>query len=428
VVVVTAVVSTGTDAPCARRLIPGALIARRMTCGLSRRDVAALVDLPAREVFLYEEGLRAPSPIQLERLAEAVGCRPDELIDIELGRETLADLRFAVGLRLSDAAELVRASQAGRDLHVSAETLSALECGEPIVEPGWDEPVVTGRLLAPLAKIYGVPTRMVLDAWMRTRPAEPAPMVETTARGGPSRAAVAAWASLNERQRVYLGEIMRDDRMTATEMWMRRLQRLPVPRAADWRRLPLTLKAAPAKAGYTRLQERLRRRGVHDPGAGGTVHALARRGLVVVTEDVIDHPVAGEVVRVLVEITRRGRAAARAGLDEPAEVDHEPHLLSEWLWGVLIRVAVAEPEGLAEDRLAGRSLFFLGVGYRNAIGAPPSRGLIESVPVLAAGGTHVAEFRWRLTDLGRHHVVSFADLYRRRYPRVDCAGLEGLVV
>ncbi|MCY1144115.1 hypothetical protein OWR29_39485 [Actinoplanes sp. Pm04-4] len=278
-----------------------------------------------------------------------------------------------------------------------------------------------------LAKVYRVSTRMVLDAWMRTRPQESAPLVEAPDRTGHSRAAIAAWAALNERQRVYLGEIMRDDRMTATEMWMRRLRRLPVPKAAEWRQLPLTLKAAPTRTGYTRLQERLRRRGVHDPGTGGTVHALARRGLVIVTEDVIEHPAVGEVARVLVEITRRGRAAARAGLDEPVQVDHEPHLLSEWLWGVLVRVAAAEPEGLPEDRLAGRALFFLGVGYRQAVGGSPSRGLIESVPVLAAGGTHVEEFRWKLTELGQHHVTAFADLYRQRYPGVDVSGLHNRV-
>jgi transcriptional regulator with XRE-family HTH domain len=420
----TTIASADTVAPSDRHLIPGALTTRRMTGGFSRHDLAALAGMSAREVFLYEEGLRAASLVQVERLAAAVGCRPDELIDIELGRETLADLRFSVGLTLADAADLVATSAAGRELHVSAETLSALERGEPVQGHDWGEPVVTGRLVAVLAKIYGVPTRMVLDAWMRTRPYESAPLVETPDRGGPSRAAIAAWTSLNERQRVYLGEIMRDDRMTAAEMWMRRLQRLPVPKAAEWRQLPLALKGAPTQTGYTRLQERLRRRGVHDPGTGGTVHALARRGLVVVTEDVIDHPVAGEVVRVLVQITRRGRAAARAGLNEPVEIDHEPHLLSEWLWGVLVRVAAAEPEGLPEDRLAGRSLFFLGVGYRNSGGGPPSRGLIESVAVLAAGGTHVEEYRWRLTDLGRHHVAAFVDLYRRRYPRVDCTGLK----
>lgn len=423
----TAILSTDSATSSVRQLIPGALSARRLTGGLSRRDVAALAAMSAREVFLYEEGLLAAGPAGVERLAGAVGCRPDELIDIEPGRETLADLRFTVGLRLTDAAALAGSSPAGRELRVSTEMLSALENGESLHEPGWDTPVVAGRLVTVLARIYAVPVRMVLDAWMRTRPQEPAPLVETPDSGGPSRAAVAAWASLNERQRVYLGEIMRDDRMTATEMWMRRLQRMPVPRSAEWRRLPLAFKGAPTQTGYTRLQERLRRRGVHDPGTGPTVHALARRGLVVVTEDVVHDPVAGEVVRVLVEITRRGRAAARAGLDEPVEVDHEPHLLSEWLWSVLVRVAAVEPDGLPEDRLAGRALFFLGVGYRSAAGGPPSRGLIASVAVLAAGGTHVEEFRWRLTDLGRQHLAAFADLYRRRYPRVDCTGIEGIV-
>ena len=45
------------------------------------------------------------------------------------------------------------------------------------------------------------------------------------------------------------------------------------------------------------------------------VHAWG--DVVVVTEDVIDHPVAGEVVRVLVEITRRGRAAVRPSPGRP---------------------------------------------------------------------------------------------------------------
>jgi hypothetical protein len=93
---------------------------------------------------------------------------------------------------------------------------------------------------------------MVLDAWMRTRPDEPAPVPAGKPEPGPSRAALKTWGSLNERQQVYLGEIMRDDRMTETEMWMRRVQRLPVPRAAEWRKLPLALRAAPAAVGYTR--------------------------------------------------------------------------------------------------------------------------------------------------------------------------------
>ncbi|MFJ5843583.1 hypothetical protein [Streptomyces sp. NPDC092903] len=268
-----------------------------------------------------------------------------------------------------------------------------------------------------------MPARMVLDAWMRTRTDEPAPQIPGKRQQDPSSAALKTWESLNERQRVYLGEIMRDDRMTETEMWMRRVQRLSVPRAAEWRKLPLTLKAAPSLVGYTRLQERLRRREVHDPGAGQTVHALERRGLLIITEDAVEHPGVGHVGRVLVEITRRGRAVARAGLGEPRESAHAAHLLSEWLWGVLARVAVAEPTGLEDDRLAGRSLFFIGVGYKGNAGGRPSRGFVESVPVMAAGGTHVDEYRWRLTRLGKRHVAEYLDLYRELYPRVDTTGL-----
>jgi len=367
-----------------------------------------------------------PAAPRLEQLAAALGCEAGALTGAPRGQETLVDLRYAAGLTLERTVELLRASPAGRELCVSGPKISALENGRQVRGRHWKEPEVTGRLLAPLARAYGVPVRMVLDAWMRTRPDEPVPVPAGKPKPGPSRAALSTWESLNDRQQVYLGEIMRDDRMTETEMWMRRVQRLPVPRAAEWRKLPLALKAASAAVGYTRLQERLRQHGAHDPGAGQTVHALERRGLLVITEDRVEHPAAGEVGRVLVEITRRGRAAARAGLGEPREPAPARHLLSEWLWGVVARVAAAEPAGLEDDQLAGRSLFFIGVGYRGHARGRPSRGLVDSVPVMAPGGTHVAEYRWRLTQLGRSHVAEFLDVYRELYPRVCTAGLDAL--
>jgi transcriptional regulator with XRE-family HTH domain len=378
-------------------------------------------------IFFYEEGRHMPAAPRLEQLAAGLGCEAGALTGTRRGQETLVDLRYAAGLTLERTAELLRASPAGRELCVSGPKISALENGRQVRGRHWKEPEATGRRLAPLARAYGGPVRMVLDAWMRTRPDEPAPVPAGKPKPGPSRAALETWESLNERQQAYLGEIMRDDRMTETEMWMRRVQRLPVPRAAEWRKLPLALRAVPSVVGYTRLQERLRQQGVHDPGAGQTVHALERRGLLVVTEDRVEHPAAGEVGRVLVEITRRGRAAARAGLGEPREPDPAPHLLSEWLWGVVARVAAAEPVGLEDDQLAGRSLFFIGVGYRGQAGGQPSRGLVDSVPVMAPGGTHVAEYRWRLTQLGRRHVAEFLDVYRELYPRVRTARLDALL-
>ncbi len=393
---------------------------------MARATLAQRAGVSPRMIFFYEEGRHTPTPARLGQLAAALGCEVDALTGAQRGQETLVDLRYAAGLTLERVAELLRASQAGRELCVSASKISALESGRPVRGRSWQDPEVTGRLLAPLAKAYGVPIRMVLDAWMRTRGNEPAPALAGKRKQEPSRAALATWESLNERQQIYLGEIMRDDRMTETEMWMRRVQRLQVPRATDWRKLPLTIKAAPSIVGYTRLQERLRQRGVHDPGTGQTVHALERRGLLVITEDSVEHPAVGEVGRVLVEITRRGRAAARAGLGEPREPDPVAHLLSEWLWGVLARVATAEPIGLEDDQLAGRSLFFIGVGYRGKAGGQPSRGFVDSVPLMAPGGTHVAEYRWRLTRLGRRHIAEYLDLYRRLYPRVNTTGLDTL--
>ncbi|GAA0400546.1 hypothetical protein GCM10009541_49610 [Micromonospora gifhornensis] len=410
-----------------RTIDPARLVARRVEAGLTREVLASRVGVSRRMIFFYEQGAHTPTPARLERLAKALGCEVGALTGGPRGQETLIDLRYAAGLTLEGTTEILRGSEAGRDLHVSASKLSALESGRPVRGRRWLDPDATGRLLPQLAKAYGMPVRMVLDAWMRTRVGEPVPALRGKRDRAPSRAALAVWESLNERQQVYLGEIMRDDRMTETEMWMRRVQRLSVPRAAEWRRLPLALKAPTSLTGYTRLQERLRRRGVHDPGAGQTVHALARRGLLIITEDVVEHPVVGEVGRVLVEITRRGRAAARAGLDELGEPEQPTHLLSEWLWGVLARVAAAEPVGLEDDRLAGRSLFYIGVGYSGRAGGRPSRGFVDSVAVMAPDDTHVDEYRWRLTSLGRAHVVEYLDVYRELYPRVDATGLESLV-
>src|SRR6266566_3738095 len=365
-----------------RTIDPSRLVARRVELGLSRAALAARAGVSPRMIFFYEEGRHMPAAPRLERLAAALGCEAGALTGAPRGQETLVDLRYAAGLTLERTAELLRASPAGRDLCVSGPKISALENGRQVRGRHWKEPEATGRLLAPLARAYGVPVRMVLDAWMRTRPDEPAPVPAGKPKPGPSRAALRTWESLNDRQQVYLGEIMRDDRMTETEMWMRRVQRLPVPRAAEWRKLPLTFRAAPAAVGYTRVQ---------------------------------------------VEITRRGRAAARAGLGEPREPDLAPHLLSEWLWGVVARVAAAEPVGLEDNQLAGRSLFFIGVGYRGRAGGRPSRGLVDSVPVMAPGGTHVAEYRWRLTQLGRRHVAEFLDVYRELYPRVCTAGLDAFL-
>lgn len=199
-------------------------------------------------------------------------------------------------------------------------------------------------------------------------------------------------------------------------MWMRRQNQVRVPPAKQWRKLPFSLDAPTEVVGHTRLQQRLRSAGVHDQGAGATLHSLERLKLIKVTKDRVEVAGVGEVDRTLVEITRRGRAWARAGLGEPVESATPAHLLSEWLWGVLLRVAAAGREGLHESELTGKSLFYLAVGYRPKRQSHPSRGFIELRPRMAPGDTHVLEYRWHATALGRQHIATYLHVYTEMYP------------
>lgn len=411
-----------------RRLLtlnPKKLRALREACGLDTRELAASVGVSDRMVKYWEEGCYVPEARNLERLARVLGCSVSVLTGTRPGMETLADLRFAAGVTTEQAAEHLRQKKIGRELFISASKLRDLERGRRVRGWKWRDPKYTGQLVQNLAYLYKVPVRMVLDAWLRTRPGDQVPAMPHPVLKSPSTSSLKRWEALNDRQRIYLGEIMRDDRMTETEMWMRRVNRLSVPPAAEWRKLPFAIRAPADLVGYTRIQERLRSQGVHDPGAGATLHALARSGLVIVAEDQVEVAGLGLVDRVVVEITRRGRAAARAGLDEPRERGAPPHLLSDWLWRTVLRVVAAGPTGLSENALAGRSLFYLAVGYKPAPDAQPNRGFIESRPVMSEDGSHVLEYRWHLTELGRRHVVEYLDQYRDLYPYVKTDFADG---
>ncbi|MEV7107227.1 helix-turn-helix transcriptional regulator [Streptomyces atroolivaceus] len=392
--------------------------ALREQAGLTPQELADLVGVTYRVVVYWEEGRYVPEARNVRRLADALGCATADLTGTPSGCETLVDLRYAAGLTAEEVATRLRTTAVGRDLFVDAHKVRSLERGRQVSGWNWRKPEHTGQLAQQLAAVYEVPVRMVMDAWMRTRPADEPPRLPERERHGhsPPASAVEGWEGLNERQRVYLGEILRDDKMTETEMWMRRQNQVSVPSAKQWRKLPFALDAPIEVVGHTRLQQRLRSAGVHDQGAGATLHSLERLGLIKVTKDRVEVPGAGEVDRTLVEITRRGRACARAGLGEPAESAPPAHLLSEWLWSVLLRVAAAGPEGLHESELTGKSLFYLAVGYRPKRQAHPSRGFIELRPRMAPGDTHVLEYRWHTTGLGQQHIASYLHVYSEMYP------------
>ncbi|MFF0295132.1 helix-turn-helix transcriptional regulator [Kitasatospora sp. NPDC004614] len=392
--------------------------ALREQAGLSSQELADRIGVTYRVIVYWEEGRYAPEARNVRRLANALGCATADLTGTPSGSETLIDLRYGAGLTAEEVAAQLRATPVGSDLFVDAHKIRSLERGRHVSGWNWKESDHTGRLVQQMATVYGVPVRMVLDAWMRTRPADEPPRLLVREHHAPSATAVERWQGLNDRQQIYLGEILRDDQMTEAEMWMRRQSQVGVPAAAQWRKLPFALDGPAEVVGRTRLQQRLRSTGVHDQGAGATLHSLGRLELIKVSKDRVEVPGIGEVERTLVEITRRGRACARAGLGEPAEPSPPAHLLSEWLWGVLLRVAAAGPAGLHESELTGKSLFFLAVGYRPKRQAHPSRGFIELRPRLAPGGTHVLEYRWHVTVLGQQHIAAYLHVYREMYPAV----------
>ncbi|GHJ49061.1 hypothetical protein Cs7R123_64030 [Catellatospora sp. TT07R-123] len=386
----------------------------RLSAGLSQSRLALLIKVSKRQVINYEKGRHTPTPAKLKALAEALSTTAQQLVGTPPGHETLSDLRRFAGMDREEAATRMARLLPG----AWAWRLQRLEVGEAVAT--WPSSASPPQVVAALAEVYQVPKAVVLSAWKRTS-ATPSDAGETPTEAGSQDArskAARDWDGLNERQRVYLKIFFHQDRAAEREAKATHAAgRRPVPPSV-WRKLPFSIKADPAFTGYTPIQQALRTDGQHDAGAGATVHALAHRGLVEVSEDQVEVFPLGFVPRVLVELTRAGRACARYGLDELPEPRDRDGLLSDWLWQNLVKVAAAGINGLAEDGLWGKARFFLGTGYRP--NGSPSRGYIDLVPVKQAteAGTYVRAYRWHLTDAGRTHIDQHFPTYRRLYPAV----------
>ncbi|MFD5656168.1 helix-turn-helix domain-containing protein [Streptomyces hirsutus] len=395
--------------------------------GLSPEDVAGRMGVSARLIHYYEAGTHSPSVSRLGDLALALECAPDDLTTGVRGEASLVDLRYAVGLTAASVAERLRGGPVGHGHFIDYRRIRDLEEGRKVAGGMLRDPEASGLLASALAEMYGVPTRVLMDAWMRSRPDDVPPKLPSRERKRPSVRAAEIWEDLNERQRVYLTACYQEDQEVARQVTAARAvglgRRIP---ATEWRKIPFTIKADPEFTGYTALQDRLRVLGEHDAGAGQTFKALATRGLVVVSEDQVEVFPLGFVPRVRVELTRLGRACARAGLGETLPPRRPAHLLSEWLWSSLMKVASAEPDGLSEDDMWGKSKFYLGTGYRpQGPRGGGSRGLIDEFPVTEGEGEEafVREYRWRLTDAGRQHITQHRDTYQGMYPNIPIVEL-----
>lgn len=230
----------------------------------------------------------------------------------------------------------------------------------------------------------------------------------------------AAWLALNERQRRYLVAIYHADQGAQAVNQSMRRSWVRTPPASEWRWCDFAIKALATLVGYTSIQRELRDAGEHDPGAGSSLAALRRRGLVKVTQDLIPLPPLGRATRVRVQLTTAGRGAARAGLGErPGR--RTKGLLSEWLWRRLVTVAGAEPDGLPSERFGGLAHLYLGTGYKP--GKYASRGYIDERNHGSDSSWQCRRMCWHLTAAGREHITEHVETYRELYPDIDITGL-----
>ncbi|WP_432177123.1 helix-turn-helix domain-containing protein [Streptomyces sp. Tue6028] len=395
---------------------PGSLTLRRKQAGLTQAQLGTAVGVSARQIASYEQGGHAPSPRRLRLMARVLKTSAHELAGVPAGEESLADLRRFAGLDRVDVVALLDAVLPAELGRVTAWKLQAMENGQAVT--AWLSREALQEVIPALAKIYRVPVRTVRRSWFRSFP-EQGHLLRAQGRPGPEqkrqRAGSGVWEGLTERQRAYLVACFREDQQAERHAGERRAAgRNPGP-AAQWRRLPFTVRADPAFTGYTRIQERLRAKGWHDAGAGATLHALVRRKLLRVGEDEVEVFPLGFVPRVVVEMTRAGRACARAGLKERSAGRARGDLLSEWLWTALVKVAEAGGAGLAEDALWGRAKFHLGTGYRP--GGTLSRGFIDCLSD-EGDGRQERVYRWVVTAAGRDHIRHHAADYRELYPQI----------
>ncbi|MEV6227449.1 helix-turn-helix transcriptional regulator [Saccharopolyspora shandongensis] len=405
-------------------LFPAQLMRRRRhDLGWTKRRLARETGMSGQDIDEFESGRRWPAQDRLLVLASVLGIPARELTNLAQGSETLADLRLLAGLDLAQTAELLSQRLNAHPAPTWRARLEAAESGR--LAQDWCTPSAWRAFRAGLAEIYSVSPAVIQHAWdHREAWRTPPPSAQT---GGDLRKVAAPrdvpserkeWNGLNARQRTYLEAIFREDQQRENDIRLSQSVSKRSGTATQWRKIPFSIHADPAFTGYTAVQDRLREAGQLDSGAGATLRALQRRGLLSLSVDEVEVVPLGFVPQTRVELTRRGRATTRAGLEEPTRPRRPAHLLSEWLWKTLVTVAKAGQAGLPADQLVGKPRFFLGTGYRPQ--GRPSRGYIDLVVV--DGSTRdqapVAERRWMLTERGHEHISTYRATYREWYPNV----------
>ncbi|MFH8581601.1 hypothetical protein [Streptomyces zaomyceticus] len=256
----------------------------------------------------------------------------------------------------------------------------------------------------------------------------------------PRPAPVDLWAELNARQQIYLTAIYNADQNA--EAWNKggAFDWGQGPPASEWRWQTFCLKASKDLVGRTDIQHALDAKGEHDQGAGSSLAALRRRGLIETMEDDV-LTVLGWIPRVRVKLTTLGRATARAGLGHTAPKSPPRGLLSEWLWSNLVRLYKAGPGGMPTESPRGtpyeerapshKALLFLENDQRQgkqplAKSKPVNVGEPYESPLSPGHLCYRTEYRVYLTDAGREHYLRHVRCYAELWPDVEAPVPEEL--
>ncbi|MFC8570795.1 hypothetical protein ACFUIW_34065 [Streptomyces sp. NPDC057245] len=202
--------------------------------------------------------------------------------------------------------------------------------------------------------------------------------------------AQAAWDALNQRQQTYLTVLYDADQAIEAERARDAANGYYDDTPADVWRWIVVVKGS----RLTAIQRRLAVHDVRDEGAGSTLQALQRYGLIEVREEVKQRA-RGQSKTVLAKLTRAGRAAVRAGTKEPGR--RRQRELSQYAWERLVKLWKADP----------REVSIWGTNTYAALISRPKSPYAEG-----------KDGRYRITEAGREHYRTLWARYAELYPDV----------
>lgn len=115
-------------------------------------------------IHYYEAGVHSPSVSRLGDLALALGCAPNDLIASPRGEASLVDLRYAASLTAARAPACLRGDPAGHGQLINYRKIRDLEKGKKVAGKMLRDPETSGLPAGALARMYGVPPRVLMDA------------------------------------------------------------------------------------------------------------------------------------------------------------------------------------------------------------------------------------------------------------------------